>query len=134
VKYRSSIFYIVGALLWISLFSLLKANDSVNVFSYIESLWNTRINNYFSKDLSGAIAFYRTEDEHYSQRTLLYTAKYYPNGPGSDYQLVSLADTVDFNSWSMTSMDTTTVTYTDKSYRYVLYNNSGGISMGVFDK
>ncbi|VAW65947.1 hypothetical protein MNBD_GAMMA10-1594 [hydrothermal vent metagenome] len=31
-------------------------------------------------------------------------------------------------------MDSTAITYTDKSYRYVLYNNSDGVSMGVINE
>jgi len=124
--------YIIGILFWFILFAALKANCIVNVFGYIDNLWTKPINKNLVRSLSGAIAV-KTEINS-CQDWLIYNAVYSPNDIDKSDTTKHLTSIIDIDSWSLTEIKPPTMTYEDKHYRYVIYNNSDGVYMRIFDK
>ena len=134
MRVKCILLYFGAVLVWFVLFSTLKKSCIVSIPWNIEKLWSEQIDKDFIKNLAGEIAFHATPFDYMCGYRFIYTAEYYPNGVSSDYKLVSLTDSVDLGSWKEIESDSATTTYTDNSYRYILYNNSDGIYMGIFDK
>lgn len=131
---KTTLLYLIGALVWLAVFSLLQRFCVVSVPWYIEGLWTEQINKNYVKNLAGEVAFHASPQEYNCECKFIYTARYYSNGAGGDYERVSLAGIVDINSWKEIGSDAVSTTYSDKSHRFVLYNNSDGVYMGVFDQ
>ena len=124
--------YAFGAMCWFVLLGIMQSRCILNIPSYIDSLWVKPVGEGLVKNLMGATAFhavgYQCEDK------LIFVAKYYPDGVGDDYQMRSLSGMVDVDSWKKIKSDTVSTTYADNSHEYVLFQNSDGVHMKVFQK
>jgi hypothetical protein len=129
---KTAVSYFFGALLWMVLISLLKLYCIVNVPLLVEGLWTEKINEYFVKNLMSAIAF--DASDSWCDGRYIYTARYYPGGQDDMHETKSLSSMVDIGSWEKVKEASSTTTYQDNNYRYVLHNVSDGIFMEIFDK
>jgi hypothetical protein len=132
-KYVYVVFiYLTGTICWLVLFSILQSRCIINVPLAIDSLWLDKLNENLVKSMSGDIAF--DASDYGCDSRLIYTAQYYANGMNGESEKMKLADAVDIKSWKEIESDSTTTTYIDSYYRYVLYHNSDGINMRIFRK
>ena len=125
--------YLAGALSWFVLLIVLQANCIANVTNYIDGLWTKEINDDLIENIMGSVAYktggFDCEDNY------IYVARYYAgNGVSGEFEIKPLTVFVDSASWKYIEADTTTTTYEDNRYRYILYKFSDEISMRVFDK
>lgn len=135
IKYiKTAASYFCGALLWMVFISLLKLYCIVNVPLLVEGLWTEKVNEYLVKNLTGAIAF--DASESWCEGRYIYTARYYPGGQDDMHETKPLSSMVDITSWEKVekASDTTTTTFVDNKYKYVLHYVSDGIFMEIFDK
>jgi hypothetical protein len=131
---KNILWYFLGAIVWLVVFSILQRFCVINIPWHIENLWTEQISKDFVKNMAGEVALHATPTDYHCGFRFIYTAKYYPNGVGNNYELVSLTDIVDIDSWKEIESSPASTTYADKSHKLVLYNNSDGIYLGVFDK
>ena len=129
---KSAVSYFFGALLWMVFISLLKLYCIVNVPLLVEGLWTEKVNDYFIKNLTGAIAF--DASQSWCEGRYIYTARYYPGGQDDMHETKSLSSMVDIESWEEVEKSAETTTYMDKKYKYVLHYVSDGIFMEIFNK
>ncbi len=131
---KNTLWNFIGALVWLVVFSVLQRFGIINIPWHIEKMWTDQISKNFVKILMGEVAFHASPGDYNCEYRFIYTARYYPNGVGNDYERVSLTDLVDLDSWKEIEGDAVSTTYLDKSHKFILYNNSDGVYMGVFDR
>lgn len=132
-KYAYVVFiYLAGIVSWLVLFSILQSRCIINIPLAIDSLWLDKLNEDLVKNMNSAIAF--DASDYGCDSRLIYTAQYYANGMNGESENMNLTNAIDIKSWKEIESDSTTITYIDSSYKYVLYHNSDGINMRVFRK
>jgi|GEM_PF-3685315 len=133
MKYFKIIAYnILGIFFWLVVFTLLKINCIVDIPGQIDMLWTKQIGKGFIVSLTGDIAF-KTEIDK-CKDWLIYNATYSPNDADKHDVVKNLTTTVDIDSWTRTEINPPVMVYEDKSFKYVVYNNSDGVYMRIFDK
>lgn len=123
--------YLGGIIFWIIIISVLRVYCIFNLPLFIDGLWNKKINDELSVNFLGSVAYQFTGLD--CNNSLIYIVHYYPEDMSGDSQNRTLTSLIDLNTWHMDSSDDISITYLDKNHRYVLYNNSDGVSMKVFD-
>lgn len=124
--------YILGVGFWMVFISVLELTCTVKVTTLIDGLWTKKINDYFVENLAGAIAF--DASSYGCDGRYIYTAKYYPGDQYNTSDSKSLSSVVDLGSWRKVDRSSVTTTYMDSNYRYVVKQNSDGVTMEIFDK
>jgi len=132
-KYISFVFlYVLGTLCWLLLFSALQSRCITNVPLLLDGLWTKELSENFVQGITGAIAF-RIQNYGCGNK-YIYTARYYPNGVSGEYETKTLTSIVNLNTWKEISSDTTSTTYVDAKYKYILNSTSDGVFIRIFDK
>lgn len=130
LKYSLAVLkYLAGVLAWLVLFGALKIYGIFNLYYAIDGLWTHKISEDLVKNLLGEYAFhvYGTGyDDKY-----IYGVEYYQNGT---FRIVSLSSLLDPKSFKQVERRSTTITYTDKKYKYVLHHISDGVFLRAHDK
>jgi hypothetical protein len=134
MKFKSLMMLFIGALFWLMLVSALQRFCVINIPWHVERLWTDEMGKNFVKNMVGDVAFHVDPKDYSCNYQFIYSARYYPNGAGSDSESVTLTDVVDIDSWREIASEAASTTYSDRSHEFVLYNNSDGVYMGVFDK
>jgi len=130
--FKTGLIYITGAIAWLAIIFILQSRCIVNIPFIVDGLLSKDINENLVENLTGSIAF-RTR-KFKCDNKYIFTVRYYRNGVSGNYVTKPLGGFVDVPSWKEQTSDNISTTYTDKNYRYTLYNTSDGINMKVFDK
>lgn len=116
---------------WMLLFKVLYFHNNIDVWARIDSLWLTQVGDDLATNITGNLAYtFNTEN---GNGRVIYNAQYYPDGINSNPSIKHLVDMVDLSSWGKVSSDSVSITYNDKNFTYIVYKNSDGISMRIFN-
>ncbi|RYG18675.1 MAG: hypothetical protein EOO07_08435 [Chitinophagaceae bacterium] len=116
---------------WIIFFKLLATYSPINIWAEIDSLWLSPSGENLATNLVGELAFHFEATS--GEKRVMYTAPYYPDGLDGTTQTKRLSKTIDTASWQKTETDPLTTTYSDKQFKYVVYQDSNGIYMRIFN-
>lgn len=119
------------ALGWAIAFTLLSALTPFNIWARIDGLWLTPAGENLVTNLAGDLAYHNKTAN--GQMITFYTAPFYTDGMDTSTQTKRLNDTIDLGSWRKVGTDALTTTYTDHRFKYVLYEDSNGAYMRIFD-
>lgn len=119
------------ALGWALAFTLISVLTPFNIWARIDGLWLTPAGEDLARNLAGTLAYHNKTPD--GQIITLYTAPFYAQGVDTPQQTKQLNNTIDLGSWRKIGADTLTTTYADQQFKYVVYQDSNGVYMRIFN-
>lgn len=116
---------------WLIFFQLLENQIGFSIWTKIDGLWLTKIDQVLATNLVGDLTYHHEGDN--GAEAIIYTAPFYPDGLDENPQILRLSDIVDRASWKKTQSDRLSTTYLDKRFKYVVYEDSNGTYMRIFN-